>query len=70
DANGDGVISADEHAVGAAKHFARVDANSDGKVTREEMKQYKKEMWKHHKKKYQHEGDHPDGKDCPMHQES
>jgi Ca2+-binding EF-hand superfamily protein len=37
DANGDGRISADEHAAGAKKMFEAMDANKDGKVTTAEM---------------------------------
>jgi len=37
DTNGDGKISADEHAAGAKKMFDKMDANHDGKVTAEEM---------------------------------
>lgn len=38
DSNGDGKISAEEHAAGAGAMFAKVDANHDGSVTAEEMK--------------------------------
>jgi Ca2+-binding EF-hand superfamily protein len=37
DANGDGKISADEHAAGAKMMFDKMDANKDGKVTAAEM---------------------------------
>lgn len=37
DANGDGKISADEHAAGAKAMFEAMDTNHDGKVTAEEM---------------------------------
>src|SRR5688500_13395237 len=37
DANGDGGVSADEHATGATAMFATMDANGDGSVTVEEM---------------------------------
>jgi Ca2+-binding EF-hand superfamily protein len=37
DSNGDGKISADEHAAGAKKMFDTMDANQDGKVTAAEM---------------------------------
>src|SRR5881394_3362726 len=37
DTNGDGKISADEHAAGAKKMFDKMDANHDGKVTADEM---------------------------------
>lgn len=37
DSNGDGAISADEHAAGAKAMFDRMDANKDGTVTAEEM---------------------------------
>lgn len=38
DGNGDGSVSAEEHAAGASAMFAKVDANHDGSVTAEEMK--------------------------------
>jgi len=37
DTNGDGKISADEHAAGAKKMFEGMDADKDGKVTPAEM---------------------------------
>ncbi|HEY0334193.1 MAG TPA: hypothetical protein VGC74_10845 [Stenotrophomonas sp.] len=37
DTDGDGSISASEHAAGSAKMFSKMDANSDGKVTAAEM---------------------------------
>lgn len=37
DSNGDGKISADEHASGARRMFAMMDGNGDGKVTASEM---------------------------------
>jgi Ca2+-binding EF-hand superfamily protein len=37
DTNGDGKISADEHAAGAKTMFAKMDENKDGKVTSAEM---------------------------------
>jgi len=37
DADGDGRIGADEHAVAARRMFARMDANADGKVSAAEM---------------------------------
>jgi len=46
DTNGDGVITADEHAAMAARHFSKMDANGDGKVTRDEMKAAWKKMHK------------------------
>lgn len=58
DANGDGAISADEHAAGASKRFSRMDINGDGKITRDEMKQHRKDKRKHH------------SKNCPIDKES
>ena len=37
DTNGDGKISADEHAAGARAMFQEMDTNGDGKVTPAEM---------------------------------
>jgi len=37
DSNGDGKVSAEEHAAGAEKMFRMIDANKDGNVTAEEM---------------------------------
>ena len=37
DANGDGMISASEHAAGVTKMFSEMDANGDGNVTAAEM---------------------------------
>ena len=37
DSNGDGKISADEHAAGAKKMFEMMDSNKDGQVTAAEM---------------------------------
>jgi Ca2+-binding EF-hand superfamily protein len=37
DTNGDGKISPEEHAAGAARMFEAMDANKDGKVTAAEM---------------------------------
>jgi hypothetical protein len=37
DTNGDGKISPDEHAAGAAAMFEKMDTNADGKVTASEM---------------------------------
>jgi Ca2+-binding EF-hand superfamily protein len=37
DTNGDGKVSAEEHAAGAGRMFATIDANRDGRVTAAEM---------------------------------
>lgn len=37
DTDGDGVLTADEHAKGSAAMFAKMDTNKDGFLTREEM---------------------------------
>ena len=37
DTDGDGILTAEEHAAGAKKMFATMDANKDGKVTAAEM---------------------------------
>lgn len=46
DANGDGSISAEEHAAMAAARFAEMDTNGDGKVTRDELQAYHEQMQK------------------------
>jgi len=42
DTNGDGQLSAEEHAAEAAKRFAEMDINGDGMVTRAELKERNK----------------------------
>lgn len=37
DADGDGALSAEEHAKGSASMFAKMDTNKDGLLSREEM---------------------------------
>lgn len=37
DTDGDGVLTADEHAKGSASMFAKMDANKDGFLSKEEM---------------------------------
>ena len=44
DTNGDGKISADEHAAGAKKMFEMMDTNKDGKVTAAEMTDHHDKM--------------------------
>lgn len=61
DSNGDGAISAEEHAAGAAKHFAAMDSNGDGKVTKDEMKS----RWKEHQKNCPLKEGCTAGKGCP-----
>ncbi|MDX8388700.1 MAG: hypothetical protein R8M46_09260 [Ghiorsea sp.] len=48
DTNGDGQISAEEHASAAAERFKKMDANGDGVATKKEMKALRKA----HKGKY------------------
>lgn len=62
DSNGDGVITAEEHAAGAAKRFSAMDANGDGKVTPDEMKS----RWQDRYKNCPFKEGCPAGKDCPM----
>ncbi len=62
DSDGDGAISAEEHAAGSAKRFAAMDANGDGKVTADEMKS----RWKERHKNCPLKEDCPAGKDCLM----
>ena len=50
DSNGDGVVSADEHAAMAAERFAAMDTNGDGKVSSDEMDAHRSEMKKKWKK--------------------
>ena len=50
DSNGDGKISADEHAVAAAKRFSKMDANDDGFVSKKEMRKHYKKMKRKHAK--------------------
>lgn len=64
DTNGDGVVTADEHAAMAAKHFSKMDANGDGKVTSDEMKARWKEKRKSWKKNC------PLKEECPYNKES
>lgn len=44
DTNGDGMVSADEHAAGAKMMFDKMDANKDGSVTAAEMDAAHKDM--------------------------
>jgi Ca2+-binding EF-hand superfamily protein len=44
DTDGDGKISAEEHAAGAKKMFDKMDADKDGKVTAAEMDAYHQQM--------------------------
>jgi Ca2+-binding EF-hand superfamily protein len=48
DANGDGRVTAEEHAAGAAKMFKEMDADSDGRVTAKEMDAMHAKMAKEH----------------------
>jgi len=57
DSDGNGVISADEHAVMAAERFSQMDKDGDGNVSKDEMKAHRKAMKKKWKK---------DGKKCDM----
>ena len=66
DANGDGVVTADEHAAMAAQRFSKMDANGDGKVTSDEMKAGWKEKRRSWKKDCPMKEDYPRWKDCPM----
>lgn len=64
DTNGDGVVTADEHAAMAAQRFTKMDADGDGKVTRDEMKAGWKKKHKSWKK------DCPLKEECPYNKES
>jgi hypothetical protein len=66
DANGDGVVTADEHAAMAAKRFSKMDANGDGKITDDEMKKRWHKKHKKHKKECPLKEDCPKSKDCPL----
>lgn len=48
DTDGDGRLSAAEHAAGSAKMFARMDADGDGKVTAAEMQAGHDKVMKDH----------------------
>ncbi|MDQ6956539.1 MAG: EF-hand domain-containing protein [Mariprofundaceae bacterium] len=50
DSNGDGKISAEEHAIAAAKRFSKMDTNGDGFVSKKEMRKHHKKMKKKHAK--------------------
>jgi hypothetical protein len=39
DADGDGTLTADEHAAGAKKMFTKMDADRDGALTAQEMRE-------------------------------
>jgi len=60
DTNGDGQVSAQEHAAAAAKRFAKMDANGDGMVTKEEMKAMHKKYKKHKKDRMNESRDETD----------
>ena len=53
DTNADGVISLEEHSAKAERHFKKMDANDDGKVTKEEANNHhaamREKYKKHHK---------------------
>ncbi|MDT8375680.1 MAG: hypothetical protein RQ867_02960 [Mariprofundaceae bacterium] len=66
DTNGDGVVTADEHAAVAAQRFSKMDANSDGQITSDEMKAGWKEKRKSWKKACPLKNECPKSKDCPM----
>lgn len=70
DSNGDGTITADEHATAAAKRFAEMDANGDGKVTRDEMKQHWQQMRDNWQGNCPRKQDCPNGMNCPRKQGS
>ena len=44
DLDGDGVVTAAEHAAGARALFDHMDANRDGRVTREEMANFQRQV--------------------------
>ena len=44
DLDGDGVVTAAEHAAGARALFDHMDANRDGRVTREEMAAFQRQL--------------------------
>jgi hypothetical protein len=44
DLDGDGVVTAAEHAAGARALFEHMDANHDGSVTREEMIAFQRQV--------------------------
>jgi len=66
DANGDGVVTAKEHASMAAERFTKMDANNDGKLTSDEMGKHWKEKREQWKKNCPLKEECPKSKDCPM----
>ena len=44
DLDGDGVVTAAEHAAGARALFDHMDTNHDGRVTREEMTEFQRQV--------------------------
>ena len=44
DLDGDGVVTADEHAAGARSLFEHMDLNHDNRVTREEMATFQRQL--------------------------
>ena len=53
DTNGDGVISHEEFSAKAERRFKKMDADSDGKVTKEEAKNHHAAMREKYKKHHQ-----------------
>lgn len=70
DSNGDGVITAEEHAAAAAKRFATMDSNGDGKLTREEMRQHWQQMHRKRQSECPWKEDCPNWKNCPRNKDS
>lgn len=66
DKDGDGALSKSEFLAMQTAHFEKADANNDGKVTREEMKNSRKEMYGKMKDKYKgkrHDRDNHDAEE-------
>lgn len=57
DRDGDEKVSVDEFAVGAVRHFKRMDMNGNGEVTQDEAKEAMKKMKKKFGKKGKRHGD-------------
>ena len=51
DANGDGLVSKQEHKKFCSQKFTKIDSNKDHKISKKEFSEYKKSHKKHYSKK-------------------